>query len=221
MADLIQSVPSVSTPRIHGVDCGMAVWFTGLSGAGKTTLCNLLAPELRALGYPVEVLDGDVIRRNAAVCLGFKREDRDENIARIAAMAQSLVEQQVIVLVAAISPYREARERARLQIRRFLEVYVNAPLGCCIARDPKGLYARALQGQIQNLRGSTIRMRLPSLHRWSAGRTPKAAMRVRRESWARSWRRNSSTHNAGRSAEARGSHLRDGAEQMMGHPASS
>src|SRR5207302_9023948 len=106
MLSTVQKLSAV--PARRGRE-GLAVWFTGLSGAGKTTLCRLLAPELRALGYPVEVLDGDEVRRSAAVRLEFSRVDRDANVGRIALMAQSLVEQQVIVLVAAISPYREAR----------------------------------------------------------------------------------------------------------------
>lgn len=132
---------------------GLVVWFTGLSGAGKTTLCRALEPELRAMGYPVEVLDGDDVRRHLSRDLGFSKADRDENVFRIGYVAQLLVQQNIIVLVAAISPYREARSRVRERIGSFLEVYVNASLATCIQRDPKGLYVRALLGQLPHFTG--------------------------------------------------------------------
>jgi adenylylsulfate kinase len=132
---------------------GLAVWFTGLSGAGKTTLCRALERELCALGYPVHILDGDELRQTVSRDLGFSKADRDENVARIGYLAQLLVQQEVVVLVAAISPYREARLRARERIGSFLEVYVNASLAACIARDPKHIYARALMGQLRNVTG--------------------------------------------------------------------
>jgi adenylylsulfate kinase len=132
---------------------GLAVWFTGLSGAGKTTLCRALGPQLRAIGYPVEVLDADDIRRHPSRDLGFSNADRDENVFRIGHLAGSLVRQDFIVLVAVISPHREARSWVREHVGNFLEVYVNAPLEICIQRDPKGLYARALAGEILNLTG--------------------------------------------------------------------
>jgi adenylyl-sulfate kinase len=132
---------------------GLAVWFTGLSGAGKSTLCRALGPQLSAIGYPVEVLDADDIRRHLSRDLGFSKADRDENVLRIGHLAGSLVRQDVIVLVAAISPYREARSWVREHIGSFLEVYVNASLETCIQRDPKGLYARALAGEIPNFTG--------------------------------------------------------------------
>ena len=133
--------------------CGLAVWFTGLSGAGKTALCRALEPELRAIGYAVEVLDADDIRQHLSRDLGFSKADRDENVFRFSCLARSLVLQGKIVLVAAISPYREARLRAREHIGNVLEVYVNASLKTCIARDPKRLYARALAGEIQHFTG--------------------------------------------------------------------
>lgn len=155
MADLIRPAVlegTVQMPHAASQE-GLAVWFTGLSGAGKTTLCRALEQALRSIGYEVEVLDADSIRRRANRDLGFSKEDRDENVHRIGCMARSLVMQDMIVLVAAISPYREARLRVREDIGSFLEVYVNASLETCIQRDPKRLYARALAGEIQHFTG--------------------------------------------------------------------
>jgi adenylylsulfate kinase len=134
-------------------DRGLAVWFTGLSGSGKTTLCRILAPQLRERGTPVRVLDADEIRYHLSADLGFSKADRDENIRRIGEVAHHLVQQNLLVLIAAISPYREARERVRNKIGSFLEVYVNASLAACIERDPKGLYARALRGELNYFTG--------------------------------------------------------------------
>lgn len=139
--------------RIPSPDRGLAVWFTGLSGAGKTTLCQTLEPQLREMGYPVEVLDADEIRRGINADLGYGKTDRDENVRRIGEAARILVGQNSIVLVAVISPYREARSLARERIGSFLEVYVNASLAACIERDPKKLYARALRGELRCLTG--------------------------------------------------------------------
>jgi adenylylsulfate kinase len=132
---------------------GLAVWFTGLSGAGKTTICRALAAELRTQGFLVQVLDADEVRRSISRDLGFSKADRDENVFRIASLAHALVNRKFIVLVAAISPYREARMQARKRIGSFLEVHVNASLASCIARDPKGLYARALSGELHHFTG--------------------------------------------------------------------
>lgn len=132
---------------------GLAVWFTGLSGAGKTTLCHALEPRLRALGYSVHVLDGEDIRQHLSRDLGFSKEDRDENVFRIGCIARALIRQNTIVLVAAISPYREARLRVREHIGSFLEVYVKASLETCAQRDPKGHYARALAGELRHFTG--------------------------------------------------------------------
>jgi adenylylsulfate kinase len=132
---------------------GLTVWFTGLSGAGKTTLCNTVFKELLALGFKVEVLDGDTIRKSLNRDLGFSREDRDENIRRIGFVAELLARHGVIVLVAAISPYRHVREELRNSLPNFIEVYVNAPLAVCEQRDPKGLYRRARNREITNFTG--------------------------------------------------------------------
>ena len=132
---------------------GLTVWFTGLSGAGKTTICRGVEADLRAKGLPVEVLDGDAIRNYLCSDLGFSEADRRENIKRIAYVAQLLTRNGVVVLVAAISPYRSSREEARQAIGNFLEVYVNAPLEVCEARDTKGLYRRARAGKIAGFTG--------------------------------------------------------------------
>jgi len=134
-------------------DRGLAVWFTGLSGAGKTTLCRTIEPQLSNIGYPVRVLDADEIRQRLSADLGYSKADRDENVRRISEAANILVRQNFIVLVAAISPYREARAQARDRIGSFLEVYVNASLAACIERDPKKLYARALRGELRYFTG--------------------------------------------------------------------
>jgi adenylyl-sulfate kinase len=133
---------------------GVCVWLTGLSGAGKSTLAGLVADRLREVGRPVEVLDGDAVRQHLSRGLGFSREDRVENVRRVAYVAGLLVRHGVVVLAALISPYREARAQARELVGSdFLEVYVRCPLDVLVARDPKGLYARALRGEIPNFTG--------------------------------------------------------------------
>ncbi len=144
---------TVSSSLLSGRKQGLTVWFTGLSGAGKTTLCRHVQSELLARGLPVEVLDGDVVRRNLCSDLGFSEPDRRENIKRIAYVAQLLTRNAVVVLVAAISPYRSSRDEARAAIGNFIEVFVNAPLTVCEARDPKGLYRSARAGGIQHFTG--------------------------------------------------------------------
>lgn len=129
------------------------VWLTGLSGAGKSTIADALGPALRRRGLAVEVLDGDVVRTHLSKGLGFSREDRDLNVLRIAFVAHLLSRNGVTVVVSAISPYRAAREEARRMIGAFVEVAVAPPLEACIARDPKGLYAKALAGEIPAFTG--------------------------------------------------------------------
>lgn len=132
---------------------GFTIWFTGLPSAGKSTLADLVEAELRHRGRAVEVLDGDVVRTNLSKGLGFSREDRDTNIRRIAFVSKLLTRNGVAVIVAAVSPYREARDEARREIGRFLEVYVKCPMGELVRRDVKGLYERALRGEIPNFTG--------------------------------------------------------------------
>lgn len=132
---------------------GLTVWFTGLSGAGKTTICKAVATELLAHGLQVEVIDGDVIRNYLCKGLGFSKQDRDENIRRIAFVAQLLTRNGTIVLVSAISPYRTGRDEARRTIGDFMEVYVDTPLAVCELRDPKGLYKQARLGKIRAFTG--------------------------------------------------------------------
>jgi adenylylsulfate kinase len=132
---------------------GTVVWFTGLSGAGKTTLATALARNLHAAGRRVEILDGDEMREHICAGLGFSREDRDRNVQRIAVIANLLARNGVTVAVAAISPYRSSRETARRLIGGFIEVHVAAPLDVCIARDVKSLYAKALAGELKHFSG--------------------------------------------------------------------
>jgi bifunctional enzyme CysN/CysC len=134
---------------------GLTVWFTGLSGAGKTTITQAVYEKLWAKGLKVEVLDGDVVRHQLSKDLGFSKEDRDENIRRIGFIARLLNRNGVIVLVSAISPYRAIRDEVRRTVGNFLEVYVNAPLQVCEQRDPKGHYRRARTGQLAHFTGVT------------------------------------------------------------------
>lgn len=132
---------------------GVTIWFTGLSGAGKSTITEALAEELRSRNCKLEVLDGDIVRTNLTKGLGFSKEDRDENIRRIGFVSHLLTRNGVIVLVSAISPYRAIREEVRERIGDFMEVYVSAPLEVCEERDVKGLYKRARAGEIKQFTG--------------------------------------------------------------------
>ena len=132
---------------------GFTLWFTGLSGAGKSTLARLVETELISRGLRVEVLDGDVIRTNLSKGLGFSKEDRDTNIRRIGFVCNLLTRNQVVAIAAAISPYREVRDEVRRDIDTFVEVYVKCPIDVLAERDVKGLYKRALAGEIKNFTG--------------------------------------------------------------------
>ena len=132
---------------------GVTLWFTGLSGAGKTTITQALEKKLRESNYGIEVLDGDVVRTNLTKGLGFSKADRDENIRRIGFVSHLLTRHGVIVLVSAISPYRDIREEVRQKIGDFVEIFVNAPLAVCEERDVKGLYEKARKGEIKGFTG--------------------------------------------------------------------
>ena len=137
----------------RGSEQGAILWFTGLSGAGKTTISREVQTELLARGFKVEVLDGDVVRKDLSKNLGFSKEDRDENIRRVGFVASLLAQNGIIVLVSAISPYRAGREEVRKRFPTFLEVFVNAPLPVCEERDPKGLYRKARAGLLSGFTG--------------------------------------------------------------------
>jgi adenylyl-sulfate kinase len=132
---------------------GFVLWFTGMSGAGKSTVSGLLAERLRALGAKVEVLDGDEVRRHLSKGLGFSKEDRDENIRRIGFVCELLARNGVIAIAAAISPYRAVREELRARIADFVEVYAECPMEVLAGRDVKGLYQKALAGEIGQFTG--------------------------------------------------------------------
>ena len=134
-------------------DRGVVIWFTGLSGSGKTTVAHVLEEKLANADVPVELLDGDVVRENLSKGLGFSKEDRDTNIRRIAFVAHLLQRNGTFVITAAISPYRAIREEARAMAKDFIEVYANAPLEVCEERDVKGLYKKARAGEIKGFTG--------------------------------------------------------------------
>ncbi len=133
---------------------GFTLWFTGLSGAGKTTLSEIVNQRLRERGLASEVLDGDIVRTTISKGLGFSREDRDENVRRIGYVCHWLTEAKGVIAIAAfISPYRAVRDELRARIGRFVEVYVECPLDALVERDVKGLYKKALAGEIANFTG--------------------------------------------------------------------
>jgi adenylyl-sulfate kinase len=142
-------------------ETGFVLWLTGLSGAGKSTVAAKLAPALAERGHRVELLDGDEVRTNLCQGLGFSRADRDTNIARIGYVAAKLAKHGVAVLVAAISPYQQARDQVRASVDQFVEVHVAAPVATCAQRDPKGLYAKALAGELPRFTGVSDPYELP------------------------------------------------------------
>ncbi len=132
---------------------GFTIWFTGLSGAGKSTLSEAIKKRLQQHGRNVEILDGDIVRTHLSKGLGFSREDRDTNIKRIAFVCSLLTRNGVVCISAAISPYRQAREWARQEIGKFVEIYVKCSIGVCRERDVKGLYKLVDEGKIKNFTG--------------------------------------------------------------------
>lgn len=132
---------------------GFTLWFTGLSGSGKSTIAERVALKLERKGIPVEILDGDVVRTHLSKGLGFSREDRDENIKRVGFVCQLLSRHGVAVIASVISPYREARDHNRQKIKNFVEVYTRCPVEVCEERDLKGLYQKARAGEIKGFTG--------------------------------------------------------------------
>lgn len=132
---------------------GLTVWLTGLSGAGKSTIALAVHGHLEARGLHAEILDADELRKHLNRDLGFSKEDRDENVRRIGFVADLLTRHGIIVLVAAIAPYRKTRDEVREKIGRFVEVHVDAPLSLCESRDPKNLYKKVRRGELQNFTG--------------------------------------------------------------------
>jgi adenylylsulfate kinase len=141
---------------------GFTLWFTGLSGAGKTTISEIVERELRERGLQVEALDGDIVRTNLSKGLTFSREDRNVNVLRIGFVANLLTRNGVAVIVSAISPYKEARDQVRRRIVDFVEVFVDAPLEVCAERDVKGLYKKAFSGEIEQFTGVSDPYEAPS-----------------------------------------------------------
>lgn len=154
MTDHIHPTEHPESDRIR--EGGFTLWFTGLSGSGKTTIAHLVGPELDERGLVVEYLDGDVVRTHLSKGLGFSKEDRDAHIERVGWVASRLTRHGGAVIVAAISPYEEAREKARAMIEEFgafVEIYVKASVDECARRDVKGLYAKAFSGEIKEFTG--------------------------------------------------------------------
>ena len=143
--------PRGFTPPRQGA--GFTLWFTGLSGAGKSTLAGRVSDELRRRGLKVEILDGDEVRTNLSKGLGFSKEDRDTNIKRIGYVCKLLTRNGVVAISAAISPYKEIRDHNRQQIGHFVEVYVKCSIEALTKRDVKGLYKKALAGELPNFTG--------------------------------------------------------------------
>jgi len=140
---------------------GFCLWFTGLSGSGKSTLSRMLEPELRKRGCGVEILDGDEVRENLSKGLGFSKEDRDTNIRRIGYVAKLLARNGAVVMTAAISPYADVRRQCRGMIGNFVEVYAECSVEELTRRDVKGLYAKALSGEIKNFTGISDPYEIP------------------------------------------------------------
>ncbi|BBL79710.1 putative adenylyl-sulfate kinase [Rubrobacter xylanophilus DSM 9941] len=166
--------------RFNQRERGFTLWFTGLSGAGKTTIAEIVEKELRERGRRVEVLDGDIVRTNLSKGLGFSREDRITNVLRIGFVANLLTRNGVAVIVSAISPYKEARDQVRRRIIDFIEVYVDAPLEVCAERDVKGLYKKAFEGEIENFTGVSDPYEppvAPELHIRTDQETPQESAR--------------------------------------------
>ena len=132
---------------------GFTLWFTGLPSSGKSTIADAVARKLKEMGLKVERLDGDIVRKSLTSDLGFSAEDRRKNIERVTFVAKLLTKHGVAVIASFISPYRDMRRKSREEIGNFVEVFVKCPLEVCIERDTKGLYKKALRGEIKNFTG--------------------------------------------------------------------
>ncbi len=132
---------------------GFTAWFTGLPCCGKTTIADKVAYILKEKGYKVERLDGDIVRKNLTKNLGFSKEDRDENINRVTSLAKDLTQSGVAVLATFVSPYKERRNKTRKEIGNFVEIYIRCPIEVCKKRDVKGMYKKALLGEIKDFTG--------------------------------------------------------------------
>jgi len=132
---------------------GFTLWFTGLPGSGKSTVSQLVADALRKRGLRVEVLDGDVVRMSLSKGLGFSKEDRDANIKRVGFVCKLLSRNGVAAIAAAVSPYEETRQHNRREIKDYVEVFCRCPLEVLIKRDPRGMYKKAISGEIPNFTG--------------------------------------------------------------------
>ena len=139
--------------KTAGDQKGFTLWFTGLPCSGKSVVADLVARELKGRGLRVERLDGDIVRQSLTRDLGFSRKDRDENIRRVTFVAKLLSRNGVAVLTSFISPYREVRAETRREIEHFIEVYAKCPLSVCIERDVKGMYKKAMRGEIKEFTG--------------------------------------------------------------------
>jgi adenylylsulfate kinase len=135
------------------VEKGFVLWFTGLPGAGKTTIAKIIEPKLKAMGARVQILDGDEIRGWLSPLEGYSREDRERHLKRVAHIAELLSRNDVVVICSLVSPYRSSRDYARKVIPNFVEAFVRVTLNTAMERDPKGLYKKAKEGQIKNMTG--------------------------------------------------------------------
>jgi adenylylsulfate kinase len=159
-----------------GLSTGFCLWFTGLSGAGKSTIANIVVTELQARGHRVELLDGDEVREHVSQGLTFSKEDRDTNIRRIGFIASLLARNDVVAVTAAISPYRAVRDEVRGYMDDFIEIHVATSLEDCEARDVKGLYAKARAGEIAEFTGVSDPYEAPldpEVRIETAGKTPE------------------------------------------------
>jgi adenylyl-sulfate kinase len=167
---------------------GFILWFTGMSGAGKTTISCIIHDRLRAHGLRVELLDGDMVRQSLCKDLKFSKEDRDENVRRIGFVAELLSRNGIIAIVAAISPYRALREEIRSRSGTFVEVYVSCPMDVLLSRDVKGLYKRALAGEIKDFTGISSPYEPPLAPELTIDSSGEEARESAAHVWSTLWR---------------------------------